>query len=301
MTTKHKKMILPHPIFILGTQRSGTTLLTRMLSAHPNMFIQNEVHLDKIFTPDRTDIKILQAIKDEIYARNGFTLEEVAQARELKAWGFKDPQLTEHIAALKIFLGKTKFIIIVRDGRAVTNSYMENKWGLGTNAFTGSQRWKREVDEQLAFMQERPDDFLLVRYEDMVDDMAATAKQVCKHIDVAFDPIMLDYAKNASFYGKKRENINTFKQPDQQLKEKWKTRLSPFEISIIEQQTKPTLQSLGYEPIGEPLTLSTLQRQYFILHQRIIGEVQLQYRWRKAKFKDWISNLKKRRNVIPDE
>ena len=40
----------PYPnIILLGTQRSGTTLLTRMLSAHSAIFIQNEISVEKIF------------------------------------------------------------------------------------------------------------------------------------------------------------------------------------------------------------------------------------------------------------
>ena len=48
---EHASSGLPSPIFLLGTQRSGTTLLTRILSAHPDIFIQNELPLDTIFTP----------------------------------------------------------------------------------------------------------------------------------------------------------------------------------------------------------------------------------------------------------
>ncbi len=139
------------PLFILGTQRSGTTLLCRMLSSHPLLYVQNELNVRKIFTADATKKSIVGNIKQLIKDDQGLSLEEIMARDGKRYWGLKDPELTDHIASLEGFVSDTKFIIIIRDPRAVVNSYMENKWGLGTNAYSGVLRWVSEVESQLQF------------------------------------------------------------------------------------------------------------------------------------------------------
>jgi len=50
------------PIFIMGTQRAGTTLLTRIMSAHPQMFVQNELDLPEIFGHQRSKAELISAM-----------------------------------------------------------------------------------------------------------------------------------------------------------------------------------------------------------------------------------------------
>ncbi len=268
------------PLFIMGTQRSGTTLLTRILSAHPDIFIQNELDLPKVFEDTSSTGSVIEGIKRQIFIESGSSLDDLVADKAL--WGLKDPQLTEYIDVLRKFLPQSKFIIIVRDGRGVTNSYMENKWGLGTNAYYGAQRWKREVNEQLGFMAEMPDNFLFIRYEDLVTDLETTLGQVCEFLACPLAQEMLEYDKQESYYNVQRENVHTFKKPDKALSEKWKSKLSHFEISVVEAVAGDLLEKLGYTKVGSPVKLSKLQLFYFKWHQKIIGEIQIQYRWRQA-------------------
>lgn len=268
------------PLFIMGTQRSGTTLLTRILSAHPDIFIQNELDLPKVFEDSSSTDSVIEGIKRQIFIENGSSLDDLVGEKTL--WGLKDPQLTEYVEVLRKFLPESKFIIIVRDGRGVTNSYMENKWGLGTNAYCGAQRWMQEVNEQLNFMAQMPGNFLFIRYEDLVTDLKATLGQVCEFLECPLAPEMLEYDKQESYYNVQRENVHTFKKPDKRLSEKWKSKLSHFEISVVEKVAGDLLEKLGYAKVGSPVKLSKLQLLYFRWHQKIIGEIQIQYRWRKA-------------------
>lgn len=271
------------PIFIMGTQRAGTTLLTRIMSAHPLIFIQNELDLPKIFGHNRTANSLIEAIEDRIYIEEGLRLSDIMSSSKNMLWGLKDPQLTEYIDELRLFINETKFIVIVRDGRGVTNSYIENKWGLGTNVYTGAQRWKREVEQQEAFMAEYPERFLYVRYEDLIDDLEATVRKVCQHIEISFHEDLLNYDQKESYYQQKRENINTDKKPQKSLAEKWRKKLSAFEIAIIENVAGETLERHGYALESQPINLPAWRKYYYQWHQKIIGELQIQYRWRKAK------------------
>lgn len=271
------------PLFIMGTQRSGTTLLTRILSAHPDIFIQNELDLPKVFADSTSNSSVIKGIRDQVFIETGKKLEDLVNDQTV--WGLKDPQLTEYIDVLRKFLPESKFIVIVRDGRGVTNSYMENKWGLGTNAYYGAIRWKREVMEQLTFMKEMPENFLFIRYEDIVVDLESSIRKVCEFLGQPFATEMLEYDKQASYYNAQRENVNTFKKPDIKLSEKWKSKLSAFEIDVVEHVAGDLLVEMGYEKVGKSISLSKLQLFYFKWHQKIIGEIQIQYRWRKAHWK----------------
>lgn len=275
----------------MGTQRSGTTLLTRILSAHPTIFIQNEMQLPSIFAGKST-IEIIDKLIKQYDDRTGKSFKELI-SKENMLWGLKDPQLTEYIPQLRMFLPESKFIIIVRDGRGVTNSYMENKWGLGTNAYYGALRWKQEVQAQLDFMDETPNNFIFIRYEDIIDDLESALRNICKFLNKPFDTEMLSYESTQSDYPKRRENAQTFKKPDKRLAEKWKNRLSAFEIAIVETVAGDLLEQLGYELTGNKVKLSPLQLFYFKWHQKIIGEFQIQYRWRKFRFIEQIKKIKR--------
>ncbi|WNC72541.1 sulfotransferase [Thalassotalea psychrophila] len=277
-----------YPIFILGTQRSGTTLLARILSAHPDIFIQNELDLSKCFDQKHDTPTITDAIKHQILTKSDVCIDTEISKNQHLVWGLKDPQLTEHTNKLLLFLPKSKFILIVRDARGVVNSYIENKWGLGTNAYSGSLRWRKEVSQQLDFMNKYPDNFLFIRYEDIIEDLETSMKQVCQFLGKAFSQELLKYDQKSSNYIKRRENINTFKKPDPTLATKWKNRLSTFQVSIIEELCDDLMTRLDYPLLTQGVTLNPWQKLYFIIHQKIIGEIQLQYRWRKSAIFSWL-------------
>lgn len=268
------------PIFLLGTQRSGTTLLGRMLSAHPDVFIKNELHMRSVFTPGASRADIEQNIDRIIQRDVGKSIAQLLEDDGKKIWGLKDPELTSHLDAIKQFLPDARFIIITRDGRAVVNSYIENKWGLGTNAYTGALRWRREVESQLAFQAEHPYKVFRISYEDLITDQEATLRSVCKFLGLSFSDTMMNHEEQKSYVSKNRENIHTFRAPDPELARKWRKRLSPHQVRIIESVARDTLTKLGYEPEHEPYQPPGWMVAYYKVHQAILGEIQIQYRWR---------------------
>ncbi|HED36480.1 MAG TPA: sulfotransferase [Gammaproteobacteria bacterium] len=291
-----EKIILPR-LFILGTQRSGTTLLTRVLSSHPHFYVQNEgMPVRKIFSSTKSVDDIRANINKQFYKiRKSGSINDFLRQKNIDSWGYKDPQLTEYTDSLDLIINasknKTKFVLIVRDARGVVNSYIDNKWGLGTNAYTGALRWKREVREQLSFMEKHSDLFLIIRFEDLLQDMEASIRAVCEHIDLEYAPSMLEYHQKKPEYKEKRENLNTSKKPDSTIAQKWRKTLSEREINIIEYVAGDELSRLGYEISDKHVSVSGLEKFYYLAHQKIIGEIQLQYRWRKASISDFFDKF----------
>ncbi|PCI59651.1 MAG: hypothetical protein COB35_10820 [Gammaproteobacteria bacterium] len=285
--------INPQPIFIMGTQRSGTTLLTRILSSHHDVFIQNEINIAQVFknTPSRE--LILERITNNITATAHLSINDFLNQKNKSMWGVKDPQFTEHIESLKQFLPDYKFIIIVRDARAVVNSYINNKWGLGTNAYTGALRWLKEVKQQKTFMASSANNFLLIRYEDLVSNLEVELIKVCKHLNISFDPNMLLYYKTKANYQQNKSNIHTNEKPNIDFTKKWLQQLTSKQISIIEYVAGDELKANNYLLTGDIIVPFKWEKFYYKIHQTILGEIQIQYQlkkyWCKTKLKQFFS------------
>lgn len=268
------------PVFLIGTQRSGTTLLCRMLTAHSDVFIKNELPVRSVFTEGANREDIERSINHFVKKQYGDDIAGLLRSEGKKIWGLKDPELTGHLEQLKQFLPDARFIIITRDPRAVVNSYMENKWGLGTNAFTGAKRWYQEVEDQLAFEAELPNNVLRLRYEDLVLDQKRSLENVCGFLGIAFEQSMMDYANQKAFVIESRENRNTFRAPDPALTKKWRNKLSDHQIQVIDSITRQTMEVTGYQAETEPYSVPGWMVAWYRLHQAVVGELQIQYRWR---------------------
>lgn len=268
------------PVFLIGTQRSGTTLLCRMLTAHPDVFIKNELPVRSVFTRGANREEIERGIGHFVERQYGEDISGLLQKEGKKIWGLKDPELTHYLNALKQFLPEARFIIITRDPRAVVNSYMENKWGLGTNAYTGAQRWREEVEGQLAFEADLPGNVLRLRYEDLVLNQQESLKNVCDFLGIAFEQSMINYADQKPFVIKSRENRNTFRAPDPALTRKWRSKLSDHQIRVVDSVTWHTMAITGYQAEAEYYSVPVWMAAWYRLHQAVVGEIQIQYRWR---------------------
>jgi hypothetical protein len=267
------------PVFLIGTQRSGTTLLCRMLTAHPDVFIKNELPVRAVFTHGASREEIESNISKFIAKQHG-DIQGLLKAHGKKIWGLKDPELTRYLEPLKQFLPEARFIIITRDPRAVVNSYMENKWGLGTNAYTGAERWRDEVERQLVFEAELPESVLRLRYEDLVHNQQEVLENVCEFLGITFEQSMVDYAAQKSLVIKNRENRNSFRAPDPALTRKWRSKLTDHQVRVIDSITRQTMKNTGYQAEAEPYSVPAWMAAWYRLHQAVVGEVQIQYRWR---------------------
>src|ERR1051326_3454999 len=152
------------PIFIVGTARSGTTLLSRMLDAHSEIAILPEtwcyVLLDRLgcikeFTdPWQTALffnEIWQNLKSDrdpaarVVAREASrqtryvgptarVLEQIGQAyaheRHAKIWGEKTPGHALWLPQIRDLFPRARLLFMVRDPRDVLVSY-DDRWNFG--------------------------------------------------------------------------------------------------------------------------------------------------------------------------
>lgn len=148
------------PFFIIGSPRSGTTLLRLMLASHPDLLVAPECGFaiwfaEKYQHLNLKDPAIVEQFADDVYRSKkfdtwGISSEELRiflQASEAtsysdlvasvyacygsrigknyKRWGDKNNFYLNHIAQLADLYPEARFIHIVRDGRDVACSYRE--------------------------------------------------------------------------------------------------------------------------------------------------------------------------------
>lgn len=277
---------LYNPLFLLGTQRSGTTLLTRILSSHPLLHIQNELPMDGLFSGSLDKENLLDRIVAKISNLHGVSL-PIESVKE-PIWGWKEPLLTYELDTLESCFPDSKYILIIRDGRGVANSYMDNRWGLGTTAYTGALRWKKEVALQMAFAEKMQGQCLTLRFEDLVQNLEQVLIQLCEFIGVDFTAEMMEFHNKKLEFHVNRENINTTKPADPSHSDKWRQALSDREIALVELVAHDELEANSYKLQSNAISPSWFELAYYRLHQAVVGEFQLQYKW---KYRDKLKKI----------
>lgn len=243
----------PMPI-IVGSPRSGTTLLRLMLDAHPEMAIPPETgflaankdakvgnNLEKFFQmvtsypPDQPSWGDFQISKDKFYSElkklNPFTVADgfrlfykmYADRFGKSRWGDKTPLYARHLEYLQELLPEAHFIHIIRDGRDSAVSLRKCWFSPGYDIETQASFWRDNV--LTARTQEKKcRHYFEVRYEDLVNEPYNALKRICLFLDLGFDNKMLEYYKYAperieEHQGRYRDNGEIILSKEDRLKQ----------------------------------------------------------------------------------
>jgi len=217
----------PMPI-IVGSPRSGTTLLRLMLDAHSDLAIPPETGFltlsetlpgrgdklrEKFFQavvnysnpPSWPDFEISEeafwAALTEITPFNipdGFrTFYRLYATRCGKTrWGDKTPIYCRYLNAIRRVLPEARFIHIIRDGRDAALSLRRMWFSPGWEIETQAAYWRDCVLAARRAALGR-NDYLEVRYEDLVLKTEETLKRVCAHVELLYEAAMLNYYQRA--------------------------------------------------------------------------------------------------------
>lgn len=275
-------MTPPFP-FIVGYGRSGTTLLRAMLDAHPEMAIPDESHFvvpmltrrgryergggfdAERFTTDLLGHFGFRGWKlppDE--ARAAFGAEPIRSvpdglrlAYRLYAghhgkprYGDKTPIHVLHVPLLAEGFPESRFVHLIRDGRDVACSYLEQSFGPSTTA-EAAVRWTRAIRRgRRAGRGLGPARYREIRYEDLVEDPERHLVEVCAFLDLPFDPTMLGYHERDRVSSERAHYRNVARPPTRGLRD-WRREMSPPDLTTFEALAGGVLEDLGY-PRGVP-------------------------------------------------
>jgi LPS sulfotransferase NodH len=271
-------------LLVVGSQRSGTTLLNRILNAHPeiNLLYQqsNFLRFDIANLPDNAEFLVTEARKaDSVYSKR-FTdeierqllaslprnatpgavypalIRALSGAGEATYWGEK--YAGRCIEALKLFDVEVdrKIVHIVRDPRDVCASERRRLVGSGfvLDSFPHLlvlHDWNIGLFIGDQISRHAPHSYLRISYEALVGSPEATLRRICDFLGLGFDPAMLATEKFQDDSGEAwvanshfEQNVNTL----QDFRGRWKKHLPKEEAIFIEQFCHAGMRQMGYAP-----------------------------------------------------
>ena len=217
-----------NPFFIVGSGRSGNTLLRRLLAAGGQVHIPPETY---VLGPVINLFKQFNAMQwfdlvHLVYSRFEFqrhfesfgvslrplVLEMVKvpageqslallldrlyrfhgrqTGRRGERWGDKTPLNSFHLEAIDSVFADARYIHMLRDGVDVAQSYVDA--GLAATLDDAASRWSRSVDAVQQFAATRGDRCLEMRYESLVTDPQGQVESACAFLGLRYDPQMID-------------------------------------------------------------------------------------------------------------
>ncbi|NJO71634.1 MAG: sulfotransferase [Oscillatoriales cyanobacterium RM1_1_9] len=256
-------MLISKPIFLVGAERSGTTMLRLMLSHHPQIawcnefeYVVDQISRDGQWPPLDQYYEWLQTHR--IFRATGFELDMgltypqlansfLVQKRDRTDKPIVGATVHRHFNRLLKIWPDARFIHIIRDGRDVARSNIGMGWA--GNVWTGVQRWF-EVESlwQTLSHQLTRDRWIEVTYEALISNPEQELTRLCDFIGPTYDPGMLSYSQDSSF-----------EFPDPKYIGQWQRKLSDHQIQLIESKIADLLVARGYELSGlPPIQLSPL-------------------------------------------
>lgn len=271
------------PFFIVGFQRSGTTLLRLMLDSHPEIAIPLDTvglwarydhRLDQynflrepadrrrliadLLSEERIRLWEVPLAVDVVLGRctteglpgiiEGF-YRSYAAAKGKRFWGDKDPGNMTRIALLDRWFPRSRIIHIVRDGRDACLSHLTQEFGF-SDILECAECWREQVwwVRQMGQLLGAPR-YLEVRYEDLLAEPERKLREICDLLDVKYSPQMLRYHEHVeqSIPASKRHLWALIDRPPQRDNAgRWKREMSSGLRLAFEKRAGSVLQELGY-------------------------------------------------------
>lgn len=259
------------PVFIVGMNGSGTTMLLDCLGRHPQLYgfpletrvmpsflssdsrygdLKNDDNFLELFHTIRklpvfqmvnqaTEIPLPDNWRD--YSRQASAVFDYiflyfAGLQGKTRWCEKTPQHVQHMDLLAQNYPQAKFVHIIRDGRDCASSF-QRRW-YRTPELT-IYRWRKVVDIGRQQGIRLADRYMEVKYEDITTAPEVWMKKICEFIGVDFDKNVLvsrrPQSENRGVLGGIEKNT-----------EKWRTSLSIKCRRSLERIAGQSLSQLGY-------------------------------------------------------
>ena len=271
------------PFFIVGSGRSGSTMLRMMLSADSQVCIPPETWFirslvselplggpldeaqvnravdiitghrrwsdlelsSEIFTPFTSSPASLRDLVDCVY--------DTLLDREGKTiLGDKTPPYIDILPELAKLYPGARFIYLLRDGRDATYSFFTKKWK-GRWLYQHTYEWRNAVRKYEGYcrLPELSSRVLEVRYEDLILDTDDTLHQIHKFLGLPYSEAALNWQEHVKDKVPGREQKihgKLSRAPRASDVDRWRRDLTPRQLFIVEAFLHRELRFSGYSP-----------------------------------------------------
>lgn len=270
------------PVFVVGSQRSGTTLVGERLGRHPSILTTPEsqffkqllrhntalitgVQAERMVCDLLADFRFWtfglniyeQELRNLVISHTGNQILERLLSNYSKKvnrpnfdfWIEHSPENFKDIPWLFEHFPKAKAIHVIRDGRGVFNSFRSLQWGPHSARRT-AEYWQATNFACEILQRKYPERIISIRFEDLIDNEDHQLENVFSFLNVA----------NADKQGKS-DNLGsslilpTFTKKQHQLVEKniqpgrklaWKTNLPDRDVELFTYYAALALHYFGY-------------------------------------------------------
>jgi hypothetical protein len=261
------------PLFIIGPPRSGTTLLTKVLNAHPQIMLTYEsavfLLLNKLIEDARVGEKAgffygkeyheewsqflaehAQALIEGFYAR----VLHIQNRQEIRYWGDKHPHHEACMDFLDRLYPAARYIYILRDPRDTACSIAAMNKISFVEALDIWKRISTDYEDALIFLS--PEQVYGVRYEQIVEDYTGRIDDILQWLQVPAS------AELQTFLEKYREfDVHRLAAGDRQKKDftrqsvgRWQQELSDQDKAWADDLVGDFLDRYGYPRYRERAT-----------------------------------------------
>jgi hypothetical protein len=271
------------PVLVLGSPRSGTTLLYDMLlSAGGFAVYLAESNVFNVLAPRFGDFssrgnreRILKAwLGSKLYRASGLdaekirhriledcdnpghflriVMDEICRAQGVPRWAENSPEGMLYLPRIKQLMPDVLVVHIIRDGRDVANSLANVRY---VRPFPWENRygligcglyWEWIVQQGRKFGKSLGGDYVEVHFEELLAHPQETLDQIGRFIDQPLDYEMIQRVG----YGSVSKPNTSFSTSEPNTKfnpvGRWKTSFSADELERFERLVGNTLQELGY-------------------------------------------------------
>jgi hypothetical protein len=297
------------PFFIVGNDRSGTTMLRLILDRGADAAIPPE----SMFLTDFADalaagaprdaagaaelmrrvwehpkVRLWElgsqppAVPDGLRGEDAFRFiaaapfEAYAARHGKPRWGDKTPHYVHHVDKLLRLWPEARFVVLVRDGRDVALSLRRMPFG-PNNAWAAAQWWARGIRAGARAAEEHPGAVLTIRYEDLAERPAEQVRRVCEFLGLGYsdDMLALEHVDPARIVPDQAAWFPTlFDGINTSAVGRWRREMGARDRRIFAALAGAELALHGYEV--EPaagLALSARQERWFRYHNELMRNV----------------------------
>jgi hypothetical protein len=296
VATLSEKQSSTGPFFIVGSERSGTTLLMAILGHHSRLAVPEVAWYYPRFRAflhtygdlaDGARFRTLVSemifglktpffgldlnpatIVDELLARietktfagaYGAILDLYARAVGKPRWGEKTPHNLFYVEEILADFPDAKFIHLVRDGRDVAVEQLRSAFG-PRNVYAAALIWRRTQEVAARWRAELPfDRWLDVSYEELAARPEAVVRDVTRFLGEDHEPTTLDFHRGpiAQRRAKTRDHAALGRPVSTDYVGLYRRHLGAHDQGVFNYVAGEALRRAGYETEAAPVAVST--------------------------------------------